>query len=98
MTKGLARVQAAVESMIVVEKIVKADNLTEGEWRVLEGVVTFLRKFKLVRIASDAKGLTIPLCDSAGRTRARIDLCTRTRCLGHCMIDVARRTGTPYAH
>ncbi|GAV06336.1 hypothetical protein RvY_16346 [Ramazzottius varieornatus] len=31
MTEGLVRVQAAVESMIVVEKIVKADNLTEGE-------------------------------------------------------------------
>ncbi|GAU98591.1 hypothetical protein RvY_09718 [Ramazzottius varieornatus] len=50
MNEGLVRVQTAVESMIVVEKIVKADNLTEGEWRVLKGEVKFLGKFNPLRI------------------------------------------------
>ncbi|GAU90367.1 hypothetical protein RvY_02791 [Ramazzottius varieornatus] len=67
MNEGLARVQAAVESMIVVEKIVKADNLTEGEWRVLKGVVKFLGKFKLkINFSSPIKPVDYPTFNMYG--------------------------------
>ena len=48
MVERMVKLQTGVETLIVVDRLVKARNLTQGEWLVLKGIVKFLGKFKLV--------------------------------------------------
>ncbi|GAV05987.1 LOW QUALITY PROTEIN: hypothetical protein RvY_16031 [Ramazzottius varieornatus] len=55
MAERMVEIQAAVETIIVVEKLVKVPNLSQGEWLVLKGIVKFLGKFKLITVRMQAE-------------------------------------------
>ena len=49
LAERMVKLQTGVETIIVVDKLVKVQNLTQGEWLILKGIVKFLGKFKMVR-------------------------------------------------
>ena len=48
LAERMVKLQIGVETIIVVDKLVKVQNLTQGEWLILKGIVKFLGKFKMV--------------------------------------------------
>ncbi|GAU89392.1 hypothetical protein RvY_01947 [Ramazzottius varieornatus] len=55
MAERMVKIQAAVETIIVVEQLVKVPNLSQSEWLVLKGIVKFLGKFKLIKARMQAE-------------------------------------------
>ncbi|GAV03762.1 hypothetical protein RvY_14142 [Ramazzottius varieornatus] len=55
MAERMVKIQAAVETIIMVDKLVKVPNLSQGEWLVLKGIVKFLGKFKLITVRMQAE-------------------------------------------
>ncbi|GAU95730.1 hypothetical protein RvY_07303 [Ramazzottius varieornatus] len=55
MGERMVKIQAAAETVIVVEKLVEVPNLSQGEWLVLKGIVKFLGKFKLIMVRMQAE-------------------------------------------